>query len=73
MVQLLPAVFQQPGIVAGTWKAARRHDASIMDADTLSALRQLDPLRGEISPAEQALVLALLVEWVDVGLGGLHI
>jgi site-specific DNA recombinase len=41
--------------------------------DALLTPRQLDPPWGEHFPAEQAQVLALLVERVDVELGGLNI
>ena len=69
----MQAVLEQPGIVAGTWKAAWRHDASIMDADALLALRQLDSPWGDHFSAERAHVWALLVERVDVELGELNI
>jgi site-specific DNA recombinase len=83
VVQQLRAVFRQPEIVAGTWKAARAHGATITEADAASALQRLDPLWEELFPAEQARIVGLLVERVDIdsdrlnvrlrvdGLGGL--
>ena len=68
----LRAVFRQPEIVAGTWKAARAH-TDITETDTRSALQHLDPLWDELFPAEQARIVALLVERVDIGTDGLNV
>lgn len=64
-------VFRQPEIVAGTWKAARDKDARISEAETYAALTRLDPLWDGLFPAEQARIVALLVERVDIGTDGL--
>ena len=37
------------------------------------ALKQLDPLWDELFPAEQARIVALLIERVDIGTGGLNV
>ena len=66
-------MFRQPEIVAGTWKAARSHADSITEADACAALQQIDPLWGELFPAEQARILALLVERVELGTDGLNV
>jgi hypothetical protein len=67
VIDQLRAVFRQPEIVAGTWKAARAHPEDITEADARAALQQLDPLWDELFPAEQARIVALLVERVDIG------
>ena len=67
----LRAVFRQPEIVAGTWKAARGRDIGLTEADVRSALLQLDPLWDALFPAEQARLVALLIERVDIGTEGL--
>jgi hypothetical protein len=69
----LRAVFRQPEIVAGTWKSARTHDDQITEADARDALTRLDPLWEELFPAEQARIVALLVERIDIGTGGLDV
>ena len=66
-------MFRQPEIVAGTWKAARVHADGITEADACTALQQLDPLWDELFPAEQARIVALLVERIDIGTEGLDI
>ena len=69
----LRTVFRQPEIVAGTWKAVRGQDETITEAEARAALQQLDPLWDELFPAEQARIVALLVERVDVGTQGLNV
>jgi len=69
----LRAVFRQPEIVAGTWKAARVQDDMITEADARAALQQFDALWDELFPAEQARIVALLVERVDIGTEGLDL
>ena len=67
----LRAVFRQPEINAGTWKAARGKGGEVSETETRKALLQLDQLWDELFPAEQARIVALLVERVDVGTEGL--
>ena len=40
--------------------------------DARAALEQLDPLWDELFPAEQARIVALLIERVDIGTDGLN-
>ncbi len=70
VIDQLRAVFRQPEIVAGTWKAASAHASDITEADARAALQQIDPLWGELFPAEQARIVALLIERVDIGTDG---
>jgi len=72
VIDQLRAVFRQPEIVAGTWKAARAYAEDISEADARAALQQLDPLWDELFPAEQARIVTLLVERVDIGTNGLN-
>jgi len=74
VIDQLRAVFRQPEIVAGTWKAARVHADDITEADARTALQQLDPLWDELfAPVEQARIVALLVERVEIGTDGLNV
>lgn len=73
VIEQLRAVFRQPEIVAGTWKAARAHADGVAEADARTALQQLDSLWDELFPAEQARIVALLVERVDIGTDGLNV
>ena len=73
VIEQLRAVFRQPEIVAGTWKAARAQESGITDVEAREALQQLDPLWDELFPAEQARIVALLVERVDIGTDGMNV
>ena len=73
VIDQLRAVFRQPEIVAGTWKAAHEKDVGINEAETHAALTRLDPLWDELFPAEQARIVTLLVERVDIGTEGLNV
>ncbi|WP_348272697.1 recombinase zinc beta ribbon domain-containing protein [Pannonibacter tanglangensis] len=73
VIDQLRAVFRQPEIVTGTVRALRTAASSLGEDEARKALLQLDPLWDELFPAEQARIVALLVERVDVGLGGLSL
>ena len=73
VIDQLRAVFRQPEIVAGTWKAARAQDGEITEADARDALTRLDPFWDELFPGEQARIVALLVERIDIGIDGLNV
>lgn len=73
VVDQLRTVFRQPEIIIGTWKATKPLDGGITESETRDALTQLDPLWDELFPAEQARIVQLLVDRVDIGLGGLDV
>jgi DNA invertase Pin-like site-specific DNA recombinase len=81
VIDQLRAVFRQPEIIAGTWKAALAQESDsnsssssgISEADVRKALHQLDPLWDELFPAEQARIAGLLIEQVVVGTSGLSV
>jgi DNA invertase Pin-like site-specific DNA recombinase len=62
-----------PEIIAATWRAARAQDSPTTEAEVRDALLDLDPLWDELFPAEQARIIQLLVERVDVREDGLSI
>ncbi|OJF97347.1 resolvase [Rhizobium sp. 58] len=73
VIAQLRVVFRRPEIVAGTWKAARVQEGEITDVEAREALTRLDPLWDELFPAEQARIVALLVERVDIGTDGMNV
>jgi site-specific DNA recombinase len=73
VIDQLRGIFRQPEIVAGTFRAARRLDDDITEADARAALQQLDPLWDELFPAEQARIVQLLVERVDMRMHGVEV
>lgn len=58
------ALLQQPEIVFGTWRAARKDAPDLTEAETQDAMHRLDLL---CAPAEQARIARSLVERVVVG------
>ena len=66
-------MFRQSEIVVGTWKAVRAQEGESTEADARDALTRLDPLWDDLFPAEQARIVALLVERIDIGTDGLNV
>ena len=67
------ALLRQPEIVVGTWMAARAEAPDLKEGEVREALARLDPLWGELFPAEQARIVRALVERVVVGPAGADI
>lgn len=59
-----------PEVIARTWSAARR-DFPVCEAEVRQALADVAPLWDALFPAEQARLVRLLVERVDVAADGL--
>ena len=73
VIDQLRALLSQPEIIVGTWRAAREEAPDLTEAEVREALAQLDPLWEELFPAEQARIVRLLVERVEVGPDGADI
>jgi DNA invertase Pin-like site-specific DNA recombinase len=73
VIDQVRALLRQPEVVVGTWRAARAQAPHITEAETREALEQLEPLWDALFPAEQARLIRLLVERVDVGPDGADI
>jgi site-specific DNA recombinase len=73
VVDQLRNLLRAPEIIVGTWRAARQSMGDIKETDVREALERLDPLWNELFPAEQARIVQLLVERVDVSLDGVDI
>jgi hypothetical protein len=67
------ALLRQPEVVVGTWLAARAEAPDLTEAETREALRRLASLWDELFPAEQARIVRLLVERVELGPAGADI
>jgi DNA invertase Pin-like site-specific DNA recombinase len=66
VVDQLRGLLRAPEIVVGTWRSARPEIEDLSETEVREALLNLDPIWGELFPAEQARILQLLVERVDV-------
>jgi DNA invertase Pin-like site-specific DNA recombinase len=73
VINQLRAVFRQPETIAGAWKTACAQNRNVTEAKARDGLIDLDPLWDELFPAEQARIVTLLVERVDISSGGLHV
>jgi site-specific DNA recombinase len=73
VIDQLRAMLRAPEVVVATWKAARVETEEVSEVEVREALTNLDPLWVQLFPAEQARVIQLLIERVEVGTGGLNI
>jgi hypothetical protein len=73
VIDQVRAVFRQPEIIAGAWDAAKDHCRDITLNEARMALQQFDPLWDELFPAEQARIIALAVERVDIGTDAINV
>jgi hypothetical protein len=73
VIDQLRGIFSQPEVVVGTWRAARAEKDDITEDEAREALIQLDRLWEELFPAEQARIVQLLVERVDVRMQGVEV
>jgi site-specific DNA recombinase len=55
-----------PEIIVQTWRSARKSIKGLTESEVRDALRSFDPLWNELFPAEQARIIGLLVERVDI-------
>ena len=73
VIDQVRALLRQPEVVMGTWRAAQGDVGDLTEAEARDALERLDPLWEELFPAEQARIVRLLVERVDVSTTGVDI
>lgn len=73
VIDQLRVLLRSPEMIVKAWMAAREEDREITESDVREALVQLDPLWDELFPAEQARIVQLLVERVDVDIDGVSI
>ena len=73
VIDQLRALLRSPEIIVATWRAARRDIPDLTEAEVREALDRFDPLWDELFPAEQARIVQLLVERVDVAADGIDV
>jgi DNA invertase Pin-like site-specific DNA recombinase len=68
------ALLRSPEIIAQTWAAVRREgEEQISEREVIEALGTFEPLWDELFPVEQARIVRLLVERVDLSIEGIDI
>jgi len=67
-------LLRTPEIIARTWVAAKREcDAAIAEREVVETITDLAPLWDELFPAEQARIVRLLVERIDLSPDGMQV
>jgi DNA invertase Pin-like site-specific DNA recombinase len=66
-------MLRAPEVVVATWRAAQPGCEDLAEYEVRDSLATLEPLWEELFPAEQARVVQLLLERVDIGTDGLKL
>ena len=66
VIAQLRSTLRAPELVVETWRQLRREKPGLHEADVREALVALDPLWDTLFPAEQARIIQLLVERIDL-------
>ena len=73
VIDQLRVLLRSPEIIVATWRAARQQIRGITEAEVARRCISFDPLWDELFPAEQARIVQLLVERVDVGMDQMEV
>lgn len=73
VIDQLRGLLRTPEIIIGTWREAKSEIDGLSETEVREALERLDPIWDELFPAEQARIVQLLVERVDLVAEGLAI
>jgi site-specific DNA recombinase len=66
VIDQMRGLLRTPEVIVGTWRVARGQGDGLVEAEVRETLQGLDPLWDELFPAEQARVLQLLIQRVEV-------
>jgi site-specific DNA recombinase len=73
VVDQLRVLLKSPEVVVATWRAAAAEGAELSEATVRETLERLDPLWAQLFPAEQARIVQLLVQRIDLKPDGLEL
>jgi hypothetical protein len=73
VIDQVRGLLRAPEMIVRTWRTGKRLIAGLIESEVREALQRLDPVWNEQFPAEQARVIQLLVERIDVSLDGVDI
>jgi hypothetical protein len=73
VVAQIKAMLQSPEIVVATWRAARQSIKDLTERAVREELFRFEALWNELFPAEQARIVQVLVERVDISEAGADI
>jgi site-specific DNA recombinase len=73
VIDQIRSLLQTPEVIVQTWRAVRKTNRDIAERDVRDALLEFEPLWNELFPAEQARIVELLVERVDLQPDGIDL
>jgi len=73
VIDQIRGMLRAPEVVVASWRAAQPEREGLQEDEVREALAALDPLWTELFPAEQARILQLLIERVDISTDGLKL
>ena len=73
MIDQVRKILRQPEMIVKTWAAARGEDEDVTEAEVRDRLVEFEELWDELFPTEQARIVQLLVERIDVDIDGISI
>jgi site-specific DNA recombinase len=73
VIEQIRSLLQTPEVIVQTWRAARKADKDITESDVRGALLEFEPTWNELFPAEQARIVELLVERIDLHPDGIDL
>jgi site-specific DNA recombinase len=73
VIDQIRSLLQTREVIVQTWRAARKTDNGLTESDVRDALLEFEPLWNELFPAEQARIVELLVERVDLQPDGIDL
>ncbi|WP_276511299.1 recombinase family protein [Tardiphaga robiniae] len=73
IIEQIRSLLLSPEIIVATWRAAQRADEEVSENDVRDALVEFELLWAELFPAEQARIIELLVERVDLSTTGIDL
>jgi len=73
VIDQIRSLLQTPEVIVQTWRAARKTDKALAESEVRCALLEFEPLWNELFPAEQARIVELLVERVDLQPDGIDL
>ena len=66
VIDQVRGLLQSPEIIVATWREGRKVNPKLIERQVREAMENFDQLWAELFPAEQARIIQLLVERVDV-------
>ena len=66
VIEQIRSLLMTPEVIVQTWRAAKKTNKAISETDVRDALAQFEPLWSELFPAEQARIIELIVERIDL-------